>query len=64
MLVYGSNDCGEIINDERGIISSPGYPANYGSNLDCVWIVTPPNGKDINLSFTDVDVSNKLFSHC
>ncbi len=53
--------CGGIINADQGIFGSPGYPANYESNLECVWFLSSPTRKDIILNFTDVDVSIESF---
>uniref|UniRef100_A0A3B4B219 CUB domain-containing protein n=1 Tax=Periophthalmus magnuspinnatus TaxID=409849 RepID=A0A3B4B219_9GOBI len=36
-----------------GYITSPGYPQNYPQNIDCVWVITVPNGEAVQLDFED-----------
>ncbi|KAL0156415.1 hypothetical protein M9458_047661, partial [Cirrhinus mrigala] len=47
--------CGGLIElndgDPPGYITSPNYPSNYPQNIDCVWIVTVPNGEAVQLDF-------------
>ncbi len=31
--------------------ASPGWPAGYGSGLDCTWVITAPPGEKIELRF-------------
>ncbi|KTF87440.1 hypothetical protein cypCar_00025640 [Cyprinus carpio] len=37
--------------DPPGYITSPNYPSNYPQNIDCVWIITVPNGEAVQLDF-------------
>ncbi|XP_070202583.1 transmembrane protease serine 7-like, partial [Littorina saxatilis] len=48
-------DCGGDIHVNRSIqtIQSPGYPANYLSNMQCIWTVTAPPGFYVKFNFTD-----------
>ena len=39
------------MNGEGGIISSPGYPLNYPSNMDCTWTLTVSSSYHIKLDF-------------
>ncbi|XP_072307339.1 cubilin [Eucyclogobius newberryi] len=39
--------------DVPGYITSPGYPQNYPQNMDCVWVITVPNGEAVQLDFHD-----------
>ena len=34
-----------------GVISSPLFPNNYGENENCIWIITPPAGYRLQLTF-------------
>lgn len=47
--------CGGLIElndgDPPGYITSPNYPSNYPQNIDCVWIITVPNGEAVQLDF-------------
>lgn len=49
--------CGGFIelnaNDPPGYIRSPNYPQNYPQNIDCVWVVTVPNGESVRLDFEE-----------
>ncbi|KAF4095682.1 cubilin isoform X1 [Onychostoma macrolepis] len=50
-----SSACGGLIvlndGDPPGYITSPNYPSNYPPNIDCVWIITVPNGEAVQLDF-------------
>ncbi|XP_045916959.1 cubilin [Micropterus dolomieu] len=52
-----SQACGGFIelndNDPPGYITSPNYPQNYPQNIDCVWVVTVPNGEAVQIDFQD-----------
>ncbi|XP_074633113.1 uncharacterized protein LOC141891945 isoform X3 [Acropora palmata] len=34
-----------------GVISSPLFPNNYGENENCIWVITPPAGYRLQLTF-------------
>ncbi|XP_030055456.1 cubilin isoform X1 [Microcaecilia unicolor] len=36
-----------------GYITSPNHPNNYPPSVDCIWIISVPNGEAVQLSFTD-----------
>lgn len=38
------------------MIRSPGWPANYSPDKECVWIITVPTGRQIQLNFTKFDL--------
>lgn len=48
--------CGGQITEPNGTLTSPGYPNNYGSNLDCIWVITAPMGHHIKLEFKRFDI--------
>ncbi|XP_037352844.1 deleted in malignant brain tumors 1 protein-like [Talpa occidentalis] len=35
----GSNSCGGVISSLSGTFSSPWYPANYPTDVECVWVI-------------------------
>nr|XP_023646366.1 cubilin [Paramormyrops kingsleyae] len=39
--------------DPPGYITSPNYPSNYPENIDCIWIITVPNGESVQIDFVD-----------
>uniref|UniRef100_A0A3P8SX64 Cubilin n=1 Tax=Amphiprion percula TaxID=161767 RepID=A0A3P8SX64_AMPPE len=52
-----SQACGGVIGlndyDPPGYITSPNYPQNYPQNIDCIWVITVPNGEAVRLDFED-----------
>ena len=45
-------ECSGIITENKAIITTPNYPANYGRFLNCLWIFKPPRGaKRLKLRF-------------
>ena len=45
--------CGSLDNNT---LSSPGYPGNYPSNMDCNYSVPIPRDMDLKITFHDLDV--------
>ncbi|XP_046880031.1 cubilin [Hypomesus transpacificus] len=49
--------CGGVIKlrdtDPPGYITSPNYPQNYPQNIDCVWVITVPNGESVQIDFEE-----------
>ncbi|KAJ8013388.1 hypothetical protein DPEC_G00052750 [Dallia pectoralis] len=43
--------CGGSMTGYRGVVLSPGYPGNYPSSQDCIWVVTLPIGFGVHLQF-------------
>lgn len=56
-LFYVFAACGGFIelydNDPPGYITSPNYPQNYPQNIDCIWVITVPNGRAVQIDFED-----------
>ncbi|KAJ8389047.1 hypothetical protein AAFF_G00124440 [Aldrovandia affinis] len=52
-----SQACGGTVqlsdSDPPGYITSPNYPNNYPQNIDCIWVITVPNGESVQLDFED-----------
>uniref|UniRef100_A0AAQ4PGY7 Cubilin n=1 Tax=Gasterosteus aculeatus aculeatus TaxID=481459 RepID=A0AAQ4PGY7_GASAC len=52
-----SQACGGYIeldgNDPPGYITSPNYPQNYPQNIDCIWVITVPNGEAVQIDFEE-----------
>ncbi|XP_038138788.1 cubilin-like, partial [Cyprinodon tularosa] len=52
-----SQACGGFIvvrdEDPPGYITSPNYPENYPQNVDCIWVITVPNGEAVQVDFED-----------
>ena len=53
--------CGELHMADSGVISSPGYPESYPSNLNCQWNITVSPGHMINMEFNDFHIEHSPF---
>ncbi|CAL8138509.1 unnamed protein product [Orchesella dallaii] len=49
-------DCGGIIEEENGTLTSPFFPNLYPSNRHCVWEIIEPPQKEITIKFTHFDL--------
>lgn len=49
-------ECGRQTTELNGTLSSPGYPSNYPSNADCIWVISAPSGHYIELTFKVFDI--------
>lgn len=49
--------CGGFIElndgDTPGYITSPNYPQSYPQNIDCIWVVSAPNGEAVQIDFEE-----------
>ncbi|XP_063985313.1 cubilin homolog [Diachasmimorpha longicaudata] len=52
--------CGGHIRKQKGIVSSPGYPKSYPTNIDCEWTIEVDYGYGIQINFTDVDTEKEV----
>lgn len=50
-------DCGGALNDEKGIVTSPGYPKSVTGRTICTWSITVPEGGRVKFEFVDIDIS-------
>ncbi|KAH3717895.1 hypothetical protein DPMN_060691, partial [Dreissena polymorpha] len=48
-----NDKCGGVLTDPFGVITSPNYPSNYNSNVQCTWVINASEGYQINVNFTD-----------
>ncbi|XP_056290732.1 cubilin [Pseudoliparis swirei] len=52
-----SQACGGFIElndgDTPGYITSPNYPQSYPQNIDCIWVVSAPNGEAVQIDFEE-----------
>ena len=46
------------LNEEHGIIKSPGFPAPYVDNQNITWNISAPPGYQIVLHFTTFDLED------
>ncbi|XP_055561986.1 CUB and sushi domain-containing protein 1 isoform X1 [Falco cherrug] len=56
---YEADDaCGGTLRGQSGIISSPHFPLEYGSNADCTWTILAEPGDTIALVFMDFQLED------
>lgn len=46
---FPSKVCGGRLYAAAGTIKSPGFPNSYHPSKDCIWIITAPTGKQVEL---------------
>ncbi|XP_069786813.1 adhesion G-protein coupled receptor G6 isoform X2 [Narcine bancroftii] len=54
--VYSCSDCTETLTDPSGQFTSPCYPKDYVSNLNCEWTILAPPGFIIQLTFHNFEL--------
>ena len=62
MLSVLLSGCGGDFNAETGTFTSPGYPGPYPHNRECIWRITVPIGKRIQLDINNVNI--EYHSNC
>ena len=64
LLSHKFSDCGgEIKVVSSTTLLSPRFPGDYGSNIDCGWRISVPEGKRVSITINSLTVS-KLFGRC
>jgi len=53
------NSCGSTLTSSSGQLKTPNYPGNYGNNVNCVWVISAPEGTRIILSFMAFKLENR-----
>ena len=68
---YDGGDCCVNVNTDScsdcnclgsGVISSPGFPGNYGHFLDLTWLIQVQMGQKIGINFLSFDVEQGLLN--
>lgn len=54
--LFLSSDCGGVLNEQNGEITSPGYPSSYPLNKQCTWVISAPDGESIELLFREFEL--------
>uniref|UniRef100_A0A8C5MHU1 LDL receptor related protein 12 n=1 Tax=Leptobrachium leishanense TaxID=445787 RepID=A0A8C5MHU1_9ANUR len=57
-LPVGCSGIPEEIRDRNGIITSPGWPLEYPSRINCSWYIRANPGEFITVSFQEFDLQN------
>ena len=47
-MIYFLTECGSVVDN---VLSSPDYPNNYPSNMDCNYVVPIANGMAMKIDF-------------
>ncbi|KAJ8306835.1 hypothetical protein KUTeg_014919 [Tegillarca granosa] len=60
LLYYYFSDCGGILTESEGVITSPNYPGFYNHTYVCVWNINAPEGYRIRVTcgYDFVDILN------
>ena len=40
----------------NGVITSPGYPRNYGNNINLTWLIQVPEGFKVEITFVSFEL--------
>ena len=55
--MYLGYKCGGNITEDKGNLTSPGYPdSTYPNNMECVWTISTTEGTRIAIDLVDFDV--------
>ena len=49
-------DCGGVYSNAKGVLSSPSHPKPYPELASCVYLISQPDRKYINISFISFDI--------
>uniref|UniRef100_A0A8C7ZCP2 CUB and Sushi multiple domains 3b n=1 Tax=Oryzias sinensis TaxID=183150 RepID=A0A8C7ZCP2_9TELE len=58
-ICRAEDTCGGTVRGGTGVVTSPGYPGNYGNQADCTWILLAEPGDTISVIFTDFQTEEK-----
>ena len=51
-FAFFSAPCGYNVTSQNGTIYSPGFPDEYPTLKDCIWLITVPPGHGVYIHFT------------
>ena len=54
-----SLECGGVLNQENGEITSPGYPNQYPLNLNCIWLILAPSDQVIQAEIREFELEKQ-----
>lgn len=54
----GDPGCGGTFTDSEGVIISPNWPNNYNHNRQCIYLIRLPEGGQVALNFTHMDLES------
>ncbi len=50
--------CNNELTGYSGAIASPNFPDPYPHNRDCLWLIKPPKGNTVNLTFSHFEMED------
>lgn len=62
-IFFHADMCGGVLTGLSGVISSPGYPAEYSNDADCTWLIHVSNSSAVTLLFLDFQMENNEGFH-
>ena len=49
----------------NGVITSPGYPRNYGNNINLTWLIQVPEGLMVEITFISFELElESIYQGC
>ncbi|XP_053305216.1 embryonic protein UVS.2-like [Spea bombifrons] len=58
---YGTVQCGNTFHQPSGTFTSPGFPEDYLPLLECIWLITAPEGFMITLRINQLNVEYSVY---
>ncbi|KAJ8923869.1 hypothetical protein NQ315_010451 [Exocentrus adspersus] len=55
---YNTYNCGGIINNQQGFISSPTFPNKPSESFECAWLIKVDKDQTINLTMLSIDLGS------
>ena len=49
--------CGGNFTNSSGLITSPSHPNSYPHNADCIYLISQPNGRYVNIFVEKADIN-------
>lgn len=55
---YSTHDCGGIVHDQSGVISSPNYPNKPTKAYECAWLLKVLEGQVLNITSININLGD------
>lgn len=57
-ISYNTYNCGGIVNDQEGFISSPSFPNETSRLIECNWMIKVDEEQTVNLTVLSMDLGD------